>query len=419
MFRFVHAADIHLDSPLVGLERYEGAPIEAARQATRRALENLVSLCVQREVAFLLIAGDLYDGDWKEFGTGLYFVAQMARLREAGIPVVLVAGNHDAANKMTRRLPLPDNVHMLSADRPETVRLEQFQVAIHGRSFPKQAVTENLVAEYPAAVPGQFNVGLLHTALGGCDGHEPYAPCTLEDLRSRHYDYWALGHVHREAVLCEDPMVVFCGNLQGRHARETGPKGCKLVTVDRGRIELEHCPLDVLRWEHCRIDAGSALTGEDLQEQVRAALDALAMRSEDRRLAVRMTIEGRSAIHRRLMAEPVTWTNRIRALASDVGVGQIWVEKILLATAPPLAAGPAAEGPLAELLAWIGSRQSGPEDVASLADAVADLLEKLPPELREGPESLGVGRPERLRALAQQAEQLLAHRLLYRDASPT
>ncbi len=417
MFRFVHAADIHLDSPLVGLERYEGAPIEAARQATRRALENLVTLCVERQAAFLLIAGDLYDGDWKEFGTGLYFVAQMARLREAGIPVVLVAGNHDAANKMTRRLPLPDNVHLLSAERPETVRLEQFQVAIHGRSFPKQAVTENLAAEYPAAMAGQFNIGLLHTALGGCEGHEPYAPCTLDDLRARHYDYWALGHVHREAVVCEAPMVVFCGNLQGRHARETGPKGCKLVTVDRGRVDVEHCPLDVLRWEHCRIDASSALSGDDLLEQVRAALDAAASRAEDRRLAVRLTIEGRSAVHRRLTAEPLTWTNQIRALASDVGVGQLWVEKILLATAPPVAAGPAPEGPLAELLTWIGSRPSAPDDAAALAGAVADLLEKLPPELREGPEALSVDRPERLRELAQQAEQLLAFRLLHRDAS--
>jgi exonuclease SbcD len=419
MFTFVHAADIHLDSPLIGLERYEGAPVEAARQATRRALENLVATSIQRGVAFVLIAGDLYDGDWREFGTGLYFVAQMVRLREAGIPVVLVAGNHDAANKMTRRLPLPDNVHLLSADRAETIRFEQFQVAIHGRSFPKPAVTENLAAEYPAAVPGMFNIGLLHTALAGCEGHEPYAPCTLDDLRACHYDYWALGHVHREALVCQEPLVVFSGNLQGRHARETGPKGCKLVTVGGGRVTLESCPLDVLRWEHCRIDASPVQTGDDLLERVRVALDALAAQTEERRLAVRMTIEGRSTFHRRLTAEPLTWTNQIRAVASDVGVGQIWVEKILLATAPPLTSGPLPEGPLADLLAWIGNRESTPEELAVLADAVSDLLERLPPELREGADALSVEHPERLRDLARQAEQLLAHRLLDRDAKPS
>jgi DNA repair exonuclease SbcCD nuclease subunit len=418
MLTFLHAADVHLDSPLVGLERYEGAPIEAARQATRRALENLVAISIQRGVAFVVIAGDLYDGDWKEFGTGLYFVSQMARLREAGIPVILVAGNHDAANKMTRRLPLPDNVRMLAADRAETVRLEHFDVAIHGRSFSKQAVTENLAADYPAAVSGMFNIGLLHTALAGSEGHEPYAPCTLDELRGRGYDYWALGHVHRQAVMCQDPPIVFSGNVQGRHARETGPKGCMLVTVNGQGVEIEPCALDVLRWEHCRIDASPLATGDDLLEQIRGRLDHLAAAADGRRLAVRLSIEGRSPIHRRLAAEPVTWTNHIRALAADISVGQIWVEKIHLTTAPPAAETAPPEGPLAELLDWIDRRPSAPEDLAALAGEVSDLLEKLPAELREGSDALGMDRPERLRDLARQAEQLLAHRLLQRDTSP-
>lgn len=418
VFTFLHAADIHLDSPLLGLERYVGAPVEAARQATRRALENLVNQSIQRGVQFVVIAGDLYDGDWKDFGTGLYFVAQMARLREAGIPVVVVAGNHDAANKMTRRLPLPDNVRMLSADEPETVRLDQFGVAIHGRSFPKSAVTENLAAAYPAPLPGMFNIGLLHTALAGCEGHEPYAPCTLEELRVRGYDYWALGHVHRQAVLCQDPPIVFSGNVQGRHARETGPKGCMVVTAGGSRVEIEHCPLDVLRWEHCRIDAGTASTGDDLLDAIRAQLDCLVARAEDRRLAVRLSIEGRSPNHRRLAAEPITWTNQIRALAADLGVGQIWIEKVQLLTSPPIET-IRPEGPQADMLEWIANRPAAPEDLAQLAGEISDLLEKLPAELREGRDGLlGMDRPERLRDLARQAQQLLAHRLLERHATP-
>ena len=59
MFKFLHAADIHLDSPFKGLERYEGAPAEKMRQATRRALENLVQLALDEQVKFVLIAGDL------------------------------------------------------------------------------------------------------------------------------------------------------------------------------------------------------------------------------------------------------------------------------------------------------------------------------------------------------------------------
>src|SRR3989442_11412313 len=108
--KFVHAADLHVDSPLRGLERYEGAPVDRVRMATRRALENLMQLCLEEEAAFLLLAGDIFDGDWKDYGTGLFFVGQMRRMRAAGIPVYLVRGNHDAASQVTKYLVLPDNV---------------------------------------------------------------------------------------------------------------------------------------------------------------------------------------------------------------------------------------------------------------------------------------------------------------------
>ena len=232
MFKFLHAADIHLDSPLRGLQRYEGAPVEEIRQASRRALENLVQLAIDQSVAFVLIAGDLYDGDWKDHRTGLYFVSQMVRLREAGIPVIAIAGNHDAANKMTRTLPLPENVRMLDHQRPETFFLEQSGVAIHGQSFATAAVLEDLSAAYPPAVAGMLNIGLLHTCATGREGHQPYAPCTIPGLISKHYDYWALGHAHGHEVLNREPEIIFSGNVQGRHIHEHGPKGCMLVHVD-------------------------------------------------------------------------------------------------------------------------------------------------------------------------------------------
>ena len=155
-FRFLHAADIHLDSPLIGLERYESAPVEAVRGATRRAFENLVRLAIEEQVAFLLLAGDLYDGDWKDFSTGLFFVAQMTKLRDAGIPVFVVAGNHDAASQLTKSLRAPDNVHTLFHKKPETRLVEAYNVAIHGQGFASQAVTEDISAAYPVADPGLF-----------------------------------------------------------------------------------------------------------------------------------------------------------------------------------------------------------------------------------------------------------------------
>ena len=414
MFKFIHAADLHIDSPLKGLERYDGAPVEAIRQATRRALENLVELAMAQKAAFVVIAGDLYDGDWKEFRTGLYFVSQMVKLREAGIPVHLIAGNHDAANKMTRRLPLPENVHIFSPDSPETVRIPEYDVAIHGQSFARGAVLDNLSAGYPAAVPGMFNLGLLHTAATGREGHEPYAPCTLDDLRAKQYDYWALGHVHKRETLCDDPPIVFAGNTQGRHIREAGPKGCMLVTVDDHRVELEPHWLDVFRWEPCTVNASLAETGYDVLDRVRQRLDELAHHADGRSLAVRVEVAGPSPAHRALMAEPHRWTNEIRAAAQDISAGDVWIEKVALRTQPPrdVDLSQAHEGPVGELLGWIAQLRSDPAQLAGLSGELADLLEKLPPELKEGSGTLSLDKPEQMGEVLDQVEQMLVHQLL-------
>ena len=177
MFKFLHAADIHLDSPMLGLDRYEGAPVAECRGASRRALGNLVRLAVEERVAFVLIVGDLYDGDWPDYNTGLFFCDQMARLRDAGIKVYLIRGNHDAANRMTRDLRPLDNVLVLSDSRPQTVTLDDFGVALHGQSYPRSAVEENLARTYPAKIGGLVNIGLLHTGVEGREGHARYAPC--------------------------------------------------------------------------------------------------------------------------------------------------------------------------------------------------------------------------------------------------
>ncbi|MCL4216761.1 MAG: DNA repair exonuclease, partial [Candidatus Hydrogenedentes bacterium] len=156
-FKFIHAADIHLDSPLKGLERYEGAPVESIRGAARTAFRNLIDLAIQESVDFVLIAGDLYDGNWKDYSTGLFFGNSMGRLRQAGIPVFMIRGNHDAQSVITRSLSLPDNVHVFSESAPETKQVEGLGVAIHGQSFATQAVDADLAAAYPEAVPGAFN----------------------------------------------------------------------------------------------------------------------------------------------------------------------------------------------------------------------------------------------------------------------
>ena len=275
MFRFVHAADIHLDSPLRGLEAYPDAPVEQIRGAARRTFDNLVNLAVDEGAAFVLLAGDLFDGDWKDYNTGLYFTHRMGRLREAGIRVLMVSGNHDAASQLTRTLRLPDNVTLFPHRKAATVTLDDLGAAVHGQSFGGRVVSEDLSRDFPKAVPGMCNIGLLHTSLTGRPNHESYAPCTAEGLASRGYDYWALGHVHRREVVGRDPWIVFPGNIQGRHIRETGPKGCAVVTVESGRVSgVEFRDVDVLRFEVCRVDLTGCAGSDGVRDRVREALDA-------------------------------------------------------------------------------------------------------------------------------------------------
>jgi exonuclease SbcD len=412
MLKFLHAADIHLDSPLRGLERYSGAPAEEIRGATRRALENLVALAIEEEVGFVLLAGDLYDGDWKDYNTGLFFSVQMARLQEAGIRAFLIAGNHDAASQITKVLRPPANVRVFSTRRPETEILEELGVAIHGQGFAHAAVSEDLSAGFPRAVPHLFNIGLLHTSLDGRPGHASYAPCTVDGLRSRGYQYWALGHVHEREIVASDPWIVFPGNVQGRHARETGAKGATLVTVDdRGIAHLQHRDLDVFRWAVCAVDLSGA-KGEGALDRVQQALESALDAADGRPVAARVRLEGACPVHDDLMADPERWVNEIRSL----GGGSLWIEKVQVRTrrAADLTA-LEGEDALGGLLRTIRTLETDEAGLARLAEGFADLERKLPPELFEATEEDGAVRPtdpERLRGLLEEAKDLLLARLL-------
>jgi exonuclease SbcD len=413
--KLVHAADLHIDSPLRGLARYEGAPVEQIRGATRRALENLVELCEQEQAALLLLAGDLFDGDWRDYSTGLFFAAQMARLRQVGVRVVWLRGNHDAASQIRKELRLPDNVRELSPRKPESVPFEDIGVAVHGQGFEKREASEDLAARYPAPMPGLFNIGLLHTSLTGRAGHDPYAPTTLDVLRAKGYDYWALGHVHAREIVCEDPWVVFPGNLQGRHAREVGEKGATVLTLQHGRLsDVRHEALDVVRWCVCDVDASPAADGYEVVELVRAELGRRAAEAGGRLLAARVVLRGRSRAHARLAADPEHWLVQLQACALDVAEGAVWLERVQLQTHGPEDAArlAAREDAIGQLVQSLEALARDPDGLSELSEVFAELKGKLPDEAKRGDDGLRLDDPGFVSALLPEVRELLLSRLL-------
>lgn len=412
--KFIHAADIHLDSPLIGLQFYEGAPVEEIRGATRRAFENLVELAAVEKVDFVLLAGDLYDGDWKDYNTGLFLSSQMSRLREEGIRVFIISGNHDAASQITKHLRMPDNVKTLSVRYPETVRIEELGLAIHGQGYATRAVTDDLAGGYPLASPHHFNIGLLHSSLDGREGHERYAPTSVGSLLSKGYDYWALGHVHAREIVREEPWIVFPGNPQGRHIRETGPKGCVLVETQDGRVvRVEHRELDAMRWAVAVVDAGRAARGDDVIDAATKVLKKSIKENNDMPLAVRVEIMGATKAHRELIANPERWKSELRAVATDISGGTMWLEKIRFATreAAGTTLGEKSEA-LVELMNAIDGLSTNADLVRAAVEALGDLHEKLPHELKSGDEAIRLDDPETVKRAAEGVRQVLMERIL-------
>lgn len=416
VFTFIHAADIHLDSPLRGLEYHEDAPLEQIRGAARRALENLVNLAVEEQVAFVLIAGDLYDGDWRDFNTGLYFNRMMTRLKESGVRVFVVSGNHDAASSLSKNLRPPDNVTFFSSRKPETKTISDINVAIHGQSFANRAVQEDLSSAYPFALPGHLNIGLLHSSLSGREGHEPYAPCSVNGLKSKGYDYWALGHVHLREIVAEEPWIVFPGNIQGRHIKEQGAKGCTLVTVEEGLItKVAHRSLDVLRWRTCRMDISDCRTGDDLYLQVQSAFAQALTESDTLPVMLRLELTGTTPMHQQLQKEPVWWENEFRAIAANLGGAGLWLEKVRIKTREVmnLEALMADDNPISGMLRMLVDLEGHNDSIVELDPEIGTFLAKLPAEIRGGAEPFDPMQPDQWSEICSDVKEMLIARLLH------
>jgi len=415
VFKFIHAADVHLDSPLRGLSRYESAPAESIRGACRRAFENLVDLAIEEKVAFVLLAGDLYDGDWKDYSTGIFLSQQMGRLGRYNISVFAVAGNHDAANRITKALACPDNMKILSSRKVETIRLDDLAVAIHGRSFGSSYVTENLAAGFVKAEKNMFNIGLLHTSLDGREGHATYAPCTIDDLHSKGYQYWALGHIHKQEFVSEYPWVVFPGCIQGRHIREIGSKGCVLVSVENGNVNgVERYPLDVLRWVLCSIELNDIAEMREVLELTRKIIINEQKSADGRPIAMRIYFKGATAISDEIAAYPERFEQQVKALGAEIAGDDLWIERIENVTVNKLdlALKLSEESAYGKMLREILATPDNPDEIIGLNDVLADLKQKLPLEAFGADSFLNLDEDKTIERLIEEAKHMLVGRLL-------
>lgn len=344
-FSFLHCADIHLDSPLQGLPIRDDANTNKharnVRDATRIAFQEMISKAINERVSFVILAGDVFDGSRIDTKTGFFFVEQLQKLKAANIHTYLVWGNHDAECLFAKKLALDNEyVHVFPSDEATSIQLDDLEnVVIHGQSYPTRDVTENLASQYPDPHKGAFNIGVLHCNVGNVSEHESYAPCSLNQLKNHGYQYWALGHVHSHDVLSDSTggYVVYPGNLQGRHIRETGPKGAVIVHVENNIVRnLEFVDCSCVHWYQLTIQVNERFkTIDELMDLV--AAEIVHVSEYPNTQVVRITLQGSTSLHEELhYTDDIGEVNLLDALELRVRSekSNVFVERVELRTQP-------------------------------------------------------------------------------------
>jgi len=386
-FSFVHAADLHLDSQFLGLGRLpegQNGVVEELREATFRAYEAVIELCLRENVDFLVVAGDVYDGADRSLKAQLRFRDGLRRLSDAGIRAFVVHGNHDPLDGWADAIKLPDGVHDFGSVLESVVfeKAGRAVARIHGISYPTRQIGNRFGTGFQRVGDEPFQIGLFHCNVGGDTRHDPYAPRTESELAESKLDYWALGHIHESVVLRpSDPFIGYPGNTQGRHINEAGPRGCFLVRVTaRGVLDgvPEFVATDRIRWLNGDVDITGMETLDALLVRIEDLMQELAERAEGRSVVTRITLRGRGPLHCAL-----TRPNASRDLLDELhtrGIARnpfLWVEKLVLRTRTDvdLDARRGAADFLGDLLGLIDSIRQSPEEMDALRGDLASLFE--------------------------------------------
>jgi len=384
-FRFIHTADIHLDSPLRSLALRNSDLAALIGDATRRALVGIVDLCLEESVDALLIAGDLYDGDQTSMKTARFLGDQLARLDQAGIAVFIIRGNHDALSRITQELILPPSVRVFGG-RADVLGLTAgaLEVAVHGLSFARPQAPDSLLPKYRAPVPGAVNIGLMHTSLAGAAGHDVYAPCALGDLHGSGFDYWALGHIHKRtdhsSSVGGTSTVIMPGMPQGRDIGEAGEKTVTLVTVGDDRsVTVEQRPTAIAEFARVAVDLTNVDNWSDAVGQAETALADARESCGAQHLVARVGLSGATPLSWRLRRDADLFATELEQRGERLG--QLWIDKVEMAVGQPAHDAPDDGDPLAELAGLMGD--GTPDDLRAAVRALVEgVRDDLPPDAR-------------------------------------
>lgn len=389
-FTFIHAADLHLDSPFRSLAKAPEAVRERLREATFTALRRLVDAAKREKVDFIVLSGDLYDAADRSLRAQLRLQRAIAELTEHGIEVFAVHGNHDPESGRQAKLDPPPGFFVFGSDevscRPAHTRSGEIAAHVYGISYPHAAVTDNLALRFEKKEGAAFHIAVLHANVDGDPAHDNYAPCRLEELVASGFDYWALGHVHHRRVLHEYPHVVYPGNLQGRSIRETDRKGAYVVKVSAsGEVEMKFLDVADVLWQEAVVSIEGIEREQALKEKLLNAVDELRRSSEGRPVVARLRLEGRGALHERLL-EPSVAEEWLAELRDWVGIPDavesewLWPESLAVRTsgALRLQAGAEEDGFVGELLRAGLAATENEERSGELFKESLDSLRKQP-----------------------------------------
>ena len=391
-FRFVHTADLHLDSPLKSLAMRDPELAGAVATASRESLSDIVRRCLEERVDALMIAGDLFDGAQNSVKTALFLASELKRLSEAGIETFIVRGNHDAKTAFGRGVDLPDGVHVFDGHGRAVTSSRNDRVHVHGVSFREVHAPESLLSRYAKPDADGIHIGLMHTSLAGSEGHDAYAPCALADLVDHGFHYWGLGHVHGRSVHHEAPScaVVMPGMPQGRDMGEAGAKSATIVEIaDDGSVALDSFATALAQFARVEVPLERSNGWDSALDCAEAALIAASGDTNADRLVARLEVTGECEHAWKLTRDADAFADElVERLRRDDPNGQsgVFVEKVVLDVRAPNASTRRAANDPGEGQAAMAELRATMHDVAGedefrlfARERVERLLKSFPP----------------------------------------